>query len=131
MAKTLNKKRFNKMVDQLIKDGEEEEEAKESAEDRIRSYEETTFFEKYELCLDDYLFPLQTSRLHKTIVSNVERLTSKGLNQTSAIKRSLRKYRGEFQDLFDTDFSDSEESDDENDEDESEDDDDDSEEKNE
>lgn len=131
MAKTLNKKRFNKMVDQLIKDGEEEEEAKEIAEDRIRSYEERTFFEKYELCLDDYLFPLQTSRLHKTIVSNVERLISKGLKQTSAIKRSLRKYRGEFQDLFDTDFSDSEESDDENDEDESEDDDDDSEEKNE
>ena len=40
MAKTLNKKRFNKIVDQLIKDGEEEEEAKEIAEDRIRSYEE-------------------------------------------------------------------------------------------
>ena len=82
-------------------------------------------------CLDNYLFPLQTSGLHKTIVSNVERLISKGLKQTSAIKRSLRKYRGEFQDLFDTDFSDSDENDDENDEDESEDDDDDSEEKNE
>ena len=77
------------------------------------------------------MFPLQTSELHKTIVSNVEILISKGLKQTSAIKRSLRKYRGEFLDLFDTDFSDSEESDDENDEVESEDDDDNPEEKNE
>ena len=121
MAKTLNKKRYDKMVDQLIKDGEDEEEAHEIAEDRIRSYEERTFFEKYGICLDDYFISIQTSALHKTIVSNVERLVSKGLKQTSAVKRSLRKYRGEFQDLFDMEFPDSEESDDENNEDESED----------
>ena len=100
MAKALNKRRFDKMVAQLIKDGEEEDEAREIAEDRIKPYEERTFFEKYELCLDDYLFPLQTSALHKKIVSNVERLISKGLTQTSAIKRSLKKYRGEFQVRF-------------------------------
>ena len=121
MAKTLNKKRYDKMVDQLIKDGEDEEEALEIAEDRIRSYEEKTFFEKYGTCLDDYFISLQTSALHKTIVSNVERLVSKGLKQTSAVKQSLRKYKGEFQDLFDMEFPDSEESDDENNEDESED----------
>ena len=69
------------------------------------------------------MFPLQTSALHKKIVSNEERLISKGLTQTSAIKRSLKKHRGEFQDLFDTERSDSEESDDEDDEDDLEDDD--------
>ena len=89
------------MVDKPIKDGEEEDEAREVAEVRIKSYEERTFFEKYEICLDDYVFPLQTSTLHKKIVSNVERLISKGLTQPSAIKRSLNKYRGNFQDLFD------------------------------
>ena len=92
MAKTLNKKRFNKMVDQLIKYGEKEDEAKAIAEDRIRSYKERTFFEKYELYLDDYLFPLRNSGLHKTIVSYVEKLISKGLKQTSAIKQRGAKF---------------------------------------
>ena len=94
MAKALNKKRFNKMVDQMITDGEEKEQARDIAEGRIKPYEERTCFEKYEICLDDYLFPLQTSALNKKIVSNVERLISKGLKQTPAIKRSLMKYRG-------------------------------------
>ena len=94
MAKALNKKRFNKMIDQMITDGEEKEQARDIAEGRIKPYEERTFFEKYEICLDDYLFPLQISALNKKIVSNVERLISKGLKQTPAIKRSLMKYRG-------------------------------------
>ena len=43
------------MVDQLIKDGEEEEDAREIADDRIKPYEERAFFEKYAMLLDDYL----------------------------------------------------------------------------
>ena len=36
MAKALNKRRFDKMVAQLIKHGEEEDEAREIAEDTVR-----------------------------------------------------------------------------------------------
>ena len=96
IAKALNKKRFYKMVDQLTTDGEEKEEAGEIAEGRIKPYEERTFFEKYKICLNDYFFPLQTSAQNEKIDSDVERLISKGLKQTPAIKRSLMKYRGEF-----------------------------------
>ena len=43
------------------------------------------------MLLDDYLLPLLTSAVNKKFTSNVKLLMSKGLERTSAIRRSLKK----------------------------------------
>ena len=78
------------------------------AEDRVKPYDERASFIRYES-----LILLQNSALHQTVVTDAKTLISKGLNQTSAIKKSLKKHRGEFKDLFDVDISDSEDSEEE------------------
>ena len=69
--------------------------------------------------------------MNKKVTSNLKLLMSKGLKQPSAIRRLLKKYKSEFQDLFNTEMLDSEGSEDEDDNDNPDNDDDDSEEKNE
>ena len=74
-------------------DGESEETARDTAEERTKPYDEKMFFSKYETLLNNYMFPLEDNVLHKKVLAYVKTLTAKGVNQTTAIKRSVRRYK--------------------------------------
>lgn len=113
-----NDDKYDKLYNQFIQDGEDEESAQDMTEDRIQPYNERTFFTKYEYLLDSFILPLQNSTLHQKILKDIHSLTEKNVSTQSAIKRVLRKYKPDFKELFETELSD-EENDDESEEDES------------
>ncbi len=108
-ARSANEEKYDKFYNQFIAE-ESEENAEELAEERTRPYEERTFYTKYETLLDNYWLPLETSSLHNKIIKEVKGLVAKGVGQTSAIKRAVKKYKHEFQDLFETELSEDEDS---------------------
>ena len=95
-----NKDKFNKLYDQFIDDGHNEEDSYEMATERTRPYKERLFFEKYQRLLEMYWLPLLTNTSHRTIVEQIDKLRQSGVSLPSAVKRVLRKYKHEFQDLF-------------------------------
>ena len=120
IAKQSTKERYDKVISQLIANGEDEEESREIAVERVQPYVERMFLSKYEILLNDYIFPLENNVLHKKVLAYVKTLLAKGINQTAAIKRTIKKYKKEFQDLFENEVTDDEDSNEEDDQTESE-----------
>jgi hypothetical protein len=108
-ARESNDQKFDKIYNTFIDNGEEHDDAQEMAEERIQPYNEKDFFSKYTTLIDNYILPLKNSRLHSQIMVQIDKLVSKGLNPTSAVKKVIRKHKNSFQDLFDMEFSDDEE----------------------
>lgn len=87
------------------------------AEERSHPYKEKNFFERYQSLLEMYWFPLMTNTTHLGIVEEIKDLRRKGVSLTSAVKRVLKKNKSAFEDLFETEESDSESEEDANEED--------------
>ncbi|WAR05457.1 YMD3-like protein, partial [Mya arenaria] len=109
VARTHNERKYDQMYNKLIDNGEESDEAKESADDRIQPYNEKGFLGLYPSLIDRYILPLRNSRLHTQIMSQVDKLISKGHSTTSAATKVIRKHRKYFEDLFDLESSEDEE----------------------
>jgi hypothetical protein len=117
LAQSCGKDRFNKLYDQYIDNGENEDDATEMAEERSHPYKEKNFFERYQSLLETYWFPLMTNTTHRGIVEEIKELRIKGVSLTSAVKRVLKKNKSAFESLFETEESDSESEEDANEED--------------
>ena len=111
--------KFDKIYQRYLDDGENEEDAKEMAEEKIKPFEERKFLQKYGMLLENYWLPLLNNDTHKKILESVRLLTDKGVSPSSAIRRVLNKNKASFEDLFDTTISDDEDTDDEESEEES------------
>ncbi|WAR05187.1 YMD3-like protein, partial [Mya arenaria] len=109
VARTHNERKYDQIYNKLIDIGEESVEAKESADDRIQPYTEKGFLGLYTSLIDRYILPLRNSRLHTQIMSQVDKLISKGHSTTSAATKVIRKHRKYFEDLFDLESSEDEE----------------------
>ncbi|WAR25193.1 hypothetical protein MAR_010897 [Mya arenaria] len=109
VARTHNERKYDQIYNKLIDNGEESDEAKESADDRIQPYNEKGFLGLYTSLIDRYILPLRNSRLHTQIMSQVDKLISKGHSTTSAATKVIRKHRKYFEDLFDLESSEDEE----------------------
>jgi hypothetical protein len=114
-ARESNDQQFDKIYNKFIDNGEESDTAQEMAEERIQPYNEKEFFSKYTSLIDNYILPLRNNRLHTQIMSQIDKLISKGYNTTSAVTKVLRKNKNSFQDLFDMEFTDDEEEESEDD----------------
>lgn len=108
-AKEANEEKYEKLFNTFIDNGEHSDDAQEMAEERIQSYNERAFFSKYITLIDTYILPLRHNGIHQKIMSRIDKLMSKGMNSTSAVKRVLRKYNFAFQDCFDIDEENGEE----------------------
>jgi hypothetical protein len=106
LAESWSQDKFNKIYEQYINNGENEDDANEKAEERTRPYKEKNFFDIYRALLEVYWFPLLTNATHRAIVKQINDFRSKGLSLTSAVKRVLKKNRSVFEDLFETEESD-------------------------
>ena len=111
LAQNCGREKFNKLYDQYIDNGESEENAVEMTEDRAQLYKEKNFFEKYQSLLEQYWFPLQSNATHRSIIDQISNSHRKGMDLTTAVKRTLKKNRNLFEDLFDIEDSDEEDSD--------------------
>ncbi|WAR02810.1 YMD3-like protein, partial [Mya arenaria] len=107
------KDKFNKSYDQYIDDGYNEEDSYKMASERTQPYKERLFFANYQGLLERYWLPLVTNASHRIIVEQIDKLRQKGVSLPSTVKRVLRKYQHEFQDLFELSDDSGEESDDE------------------
>jgi len=108
LAQNLGKDKYNKLYDEYIDQGENEDDASELAEERTRPYTEKNFFKRYQSELELYWFPLMRNGTHRSIVDQINNLRQKGVDITTA-KRTLKKNRHVFEDLFELDESDEEE----------------------
>ncbi|WAQ94829.1 YMD3-like protein [Mya arenaria] len=100
--------------DQYIDDGYNEGDSYEMASERTQPYKERLFFANYQRLLERYWLPLVTNASHRIIVEQIDNLRQKGVSlPSSAVKRVLRKYQHEFQDLFELSDDSGKESDDE------------------
>lgn len=111
LAQNCGKDKFNKLYDQYIDHGDNEDDAIEMAGNRTRPYKEKNFFERYQTLLESYWFPLRANSTHGAIVEQIENLRGKGVSLKSAVKRTLKKNRTAFEDLFELKDSDEEDSD--------------------
>ena len=111
--------KFDKIYQQYIDDGEEEEDAREMTEDKIKPFEERKFLQIYGMLLENYWLPLLNNDTHTKIIESIRLLIRKGMSPSSAIRRVLYKNKASFEDLFDTTVSDDENTDDEESEEES------------
>ncbi|WAQ96109.1 hypothetical protein MAR_028799 [Mya arenaria] len=108
-----NKDKFNKLYDQYIDDGYNEEDLYEMATERTQPYKEKIFFANYQRLLEMYWLPLVTNASHRVIAEQIDKLRQKGVSLPSAIKRVIKKHQHQFQDLFELSEDRGEESDDE------------------
>ena len=107
-ARNSNKEKFEKIYNTYIDDGKESDEAQEMAEERTQPHNEKAFFNDYTILIDNYILPLKNNGIHRQIMNQIDKLISKGYSTTSAVKRTLRKYKNSFQDVFDMEFTDDE-----------------------
>ena len=114
------KDKFDKIYQKYRDDGEDEDDATEMTEDRIKPFEKRIFFQKYSVVLEYYWLPLLNNATHTRIVESVKILISKGVSPSSAVRRLLNKNKGKFEDLFETDVSEDEDETSENESDEEE-----------
>ncbi|WAR05156.1 YMD3-like protein [Mya arenaria] len=98
--------KFNNLYDQFIGDGENEDDADELANERVKPYREKNFLQRYQSLLEIYWFPLSTNVTHRRIVQEINDLGRKGVSLTSAVKRVLKKNKNAFGDLFESEDSD-------------------------
>lgn len=111
LAQCYSKDRFDKLYDQYMDDGENEDTATEMAEERLQPYKEKNFFKRYQSLLEIYWFPLMTNAIHRAIVEQINDFRSKGVSLTSAVKRVLKKNKSAFEDLFELQESEDEDTD--------------------
>ena len=80
-------------------DGYEEEDAKEQAHEDIIDTEKRMFFKSYMQLLKQ-LVPLQKNPTHNNIVESILKLLDRKVSLTMAIRKVLKKYKPDFEDLF-------------------------------
>ena len=115
-AKARGENKYNVLYNRYVSEGETPHDAKRMATERMESYDRRHFHELYTELLESYLFPLRTNDLHRRIVAKIDVLRTEGISLTTAIKRVLRKYKRDLNDVFE-DFSDDDSSDTEDSED--------------
>ena len=115
-AKARGENKYNVLYNRYVSEGETPHDAKRMATERMESYNRRHFHELYSELLESYLFPLRTNDLHRRIVAKIDVLRTEGISLTTAIKRVLRKYKRDLNDVFE-DFSDDDSSDTEDSED--------------
>ena len=93
--------KYSQMYNKYVSNGENKNDAKQLAEERIEVYDQRNFMELYYELLESYVFPLSTSYIHQKIMSEVDKMRVKGISLPHALKRVLRKYKPRFQSLFD------------------------------
>ncbi|WAR14284.1 hypothetical protein MAR_004389 [Mya arenaria] len=108
-----NKDKFNKVYDQYIDEGHNEEDSYEMALERTQSFKENIFFDTYQRPLEMYWLPLLTNASSRNIVEQIDKLRHSGVSLPPAVKRVLLKYKHEFQYLFEQSDDSGNESDDE------------------
>ncbi|WAR24132.1 YMD3-like protein [Mya arenaria] len=108
-----NRDKFNKLYDQYIEDGYNEDDSYEMATERTQPHKEKLFFGNYQRLLEMYWLPLLTNSSHRIIVEQIDKLRQKGISLPSAIKRVIKKHQHQFQDLFELSDDSGDESDDE------------------
>ena len=108
LAKSEGKKRYEELYDNYIDQGENDNDASDLAEERVKPYEEKCFINRYSTLLETYWWPLKNNPFHVRVLKQIEALTDKGLPVTSSVKRVLRKMKPKFEDLFETDMSEDE-----------------------
>ena len=107
------KDKFDRIHQKYLDEGEDEDDAIEMAEDRIKPLEEREFLKKYGSLLEYYWLPLLKNSTHTVIVEKLNSLVAKGVNPASAVQRILNKNRNKFEELFETELSDEEDTEDE------------------
>ena len=111
-VKNDNKIKLKQLYSRYISDGEESDEAGEMADADIEPYNERHFFDQYAKLLSNYILPLRNSEIHKRILKH---LLDKNIIDAAGIKKTLKKYTNDFEDLFETELTDDENSDSEED----------------
>ena len=97
------KKNYKAKVEKYIENGMHEDDAKRKANIKMLEHDKHLFFEK----LRDFLLqiqPLRNSRLLKNICEKYDSLDN--MTHTRAMKKAIRAYETEFDDLFDDDIYD-------------------------
>ena len=111
-AKEDGESKYTTIRDRYVEDGEDMDTAEEMATEDMQPYDERSFMKRYEFLIDQYIIPLENSTIHKAILEQITLLRQKGVNNTSAIKRTLKKNANKFEDLFEVELSDDESDDD-------------------
>ncbi|WAR15804.1 hypothetical protein MAR_030398 [Mya arenaria] len=91
-----------------ISDSEQEipvNKARELADESIQPNDEKFFLDIYESLIDRYILPLGNSDMHKKIMSQIDKMISKGHSTTSAVSKVVKKHKKYFEDLFDVALS--------------------------
>lgn len=110
-VKSRGEDKYQQLYDQYTANGENDHDAQEMADERMATYNRRKFGDLYSSFLTCYFFPLKNNGLHRQIVSDIDKLHTKGVSVTTAVKGVLRKYRHQLQDLCDG-FANDEDSDD-------------------
>ena len=71
------KGKFDKIYQQYVDEGEDQEDATEMAEDQMKPFEERKFFQKYGSLLEHYWLPLLNNDTHTKIVESIKMLIGK------------------------------------------------------
>ena len=105
-AKEDGESKYTAIRDRYVEDGEDMDTAEKMASEDMQPYDERHFMKRYEFLLEQYILPLENSTIHTTILEQITLLRQRGVNNTSAIKRVLKKNANRFEDLFEMEFSD-------------------------
>lgn len=108
LSQSCSKDKFNKLYNQYIEEGKNEDDAMEMAEERTEPYKEKLFFDRYKSLLEVYWIPLMTNVTHRAIVEQIDSFRNKGISLSAAVKRALKKNKDAFEDLFEIEDSDDE-----------------------
>ena len=107
-AKESTEDKFDRIYNNFRSDGEDSDDAREMAGERVQPFTEKAFFSNYTMLLNNYMLPLKNNELHNQILAQINKLLSQGQNTTTAVTKVLRKHKNSFQDLFDIELSDEE-----------------------
>lgn len=105
-AKERGEDKHELIYGQYVSACETETDAKDMTKERMEHYYERSFIQLYEQLLDNYILPLRSSETHR---KDIVKLMGNGWKQT--VKKVLRKYKHEFQDLFEVESTDEEDGD--------------------
>lgn len=100
ISKARGEDKYEQMCGQYVSNGEFVSDAEQLATERMEACDRSKFVELYGALLENYLFPLRTNSFHRQIMSDMDTLRTK-VSLTTAVKRVLRRYRLQLQDLYD------------------------------
>ena len=83
-------------------DGQNEDKARQEANEDVKEKERRVFFKLY-IKLLEQLIPLRNSPTHKKIVEAIEKRLDKNEQVTLAVRKGVKKFKADFEDLFNAD----------------------------